>query len=258
MNKIYSFLFLLGLTSIPLLAQPTYSVNPPVFTAEDEITLTVNVANTSLANYGGNVWIWSWIAQGCSASCDAPTNINPASSPGADAALMTRDSDNPNVYSITLVLQDFFGKAPAEIQKFGLKLKSQDWGDGKQTDSDIVISVQPLVFTASVNRVFPSKVGRNDVVSLYLHQPEASSPALKYQVGSFSVEVKAYDAEGAQVGSTIIKDAVNKGSGVHVLRIVPTHNFGVSTMTKVTYQFISKVNSDVKSDVFEAAFLDLN
>jgi hypothetical protein len=257
MKKIYIFIFLFTVGSLSALAQPTYSVNPPVFTAEDEITITVNVTNTSLKDYTGDVWMWAWISLGCSSGCDAPTNINPASAAISDA-LMTRDPNNANIYSITLVPQDFYNKAPAEIQRMGFKLKSIDWADGKQTDSDALLNVQPLVFTPSVNRVFPSKVTKNDVVSLYLDQNEATEPELKYQVGEFSVEVKAYDVNGDQVGSTITMDALSQGSGVHSARLIPTYNFGASAITKITYQFISKEDGDVKSSVFEAAFLDLN
>jgi hypothetical protein len=255
MKKVFSILLLVSVCYISSIAQPVVSINPAVFTAEDEITITVDVTNTGLKDYSGDVWLWSWIDQGCSANCDAPTNVNPAT-PAQAAAQAMRDPNNANIYTLTFVPEVFYNKSPSEIKRIGLILKGQDWSNG-QTSPNAYADVQPLIFVPSVNRTFPSKVSKRDVVSLYLHQPEASDPALKYQTGSFSIEVKAYDG-AVQVGSTITVDATNEGDGVHAGRIIPINDFGVNTITKITYQFISNEDSDVKSGVFEAAFLDLN
>jgi hypothetical protein len=250
--KSYIFIALIFLGFGAAVAQPTYVVSPPAFTAEDEITISVNVSETSLAGYTGDVWMWAWIAEGCSSGCDAPSNVNPASA-GAAAALMTRDEVNPDIYRITLVPSEFYKKAPSELKKMGFKLKSIDWADGKQTDSDVILSIDPLIFTPKVNRIFPTKVTKDDVVTLYLDQSVAASPALKYHLGDFLVTISAFDANGAQVGSVEDLTVVNAGNGLHYVRILPTYTFGISEIESIRYRFSSAVG-DVNSDEFSFVF----
>ncbi|QSE96240.1 DUF4961 domain-containing protein [Fulvivirga lutea] len=146
--------------------------NPAVFTAEDEVTFTIDASlssNESLVGFNGDVWAWVFISSGCTANCDAPSNINPAGGPETDPAKMTRDPDNPDVYSITFVPTEFFGKSPGEIQQIGFVLKSVDWGDGIQTQ-DFTVDVTPIEFVPNENRSFPSKFTQEDIVTIYFDQ----------------------------------------------------------------------------------------
>ena len=235
------------------LAQPTYTVSPPTFTAEDNITITVDVSNTTLKDYSGKVWMWAWIAEGCSSSCDAPTNVNPANDENAKDAEMTRDPENANKYSISLVPSDFYGKAPSEIKKMGFKLKSADWGDGKQSDSDVVLNVEPLIFVPKINRIFPTKVTKDDVVTLYLDQTQALNLDLKYAITDFTVTVTAYDDEDALLGTLEDVDVVNAGNGLHYLRIIPTFNFESANVNSIKYRFTGKT-VEIQSDEFSLVF----
>lgn len=253
---IYILLFIVGSAELAL-AQPTYSTDPDSFTAEDEVTLTVDVTGTSLEGYTGDVWIWSWIAEGCSSGCDAPTNIDPAGGDDTEDAKMTRSETNPNVYSITFVPVDFFGKSPSELKKIGFKLKSESWGDGKQSDNDVVIEIEPLTFVPTIDRKFPTKATANDVITLYLDQMLAEDLDLKYELADFEVSITAYNSDGVQVGDTVTKDAVNEGEGVHYTRILPQFTFNVDNIASIRYRFISKDNSEVQSDEFSYEFLDL-
>ncbi len=239
------------------LAQPTYTASPSPFTAEDEVTLTIDVTGTSLAGYTGDVWVWAWISKGCSAACDAPTNIDPAGAANTDDAKMTRDESNADVYSITFVPTAFFGKSPAQLQQFGFKLKSESWGDGKQSDNDILIDIEPLIFVPKINRNFPTKVTENDVVSLYLDQSFAENLDLKYDLSDFTLEVIAYDTDGVQVGTTLLLDAKNEGDGIHSGSVLPTFSFVTNgtSIAKIAYKFISKNNSAIESDTYEVTFI---
>jgi hypothetical protein len=235
--------------SLACLAQPTYTTNPQSFTAEDEVTISVNVTGTSLAGYTGDVWMWAWIAEGCASGCDAPTNINPAGNDQTKDAKMIRDANNPNLYSLTLVPSAFYKKAPSEIKKIGLKLKSASWNDGKQSDSDILISVEPLVFTPKINRVFPTKATKDDAITLYLDQKLSTDLSLKYQLSDFTISIKAYNENNVQVGLTKEYDAINSGDGLHYSRIIPSYTFGVASINAIKYQFKSKAGN-VQSEEF--------
>lgn len=242
-------LFLTGV--VAAYAQPKATVAPPSFTAEDEITITVDVTGTSLAGYTGDVWMWAWISEGCPANCDAPTNVNPAGGASTEKAKMTHVS--ANVYSITIVPSAFYAKPPSEIKKIGLKLKSADWGDGKQSDTDVLINVEPLVFTPKVNRIFPTKVTKDDVVTLYLDQTVATVPALKYELSNFKVTIRAYNEANAEIGKIENAATVNAGNGLHYIRIMPSFNFSSSEVRSIKYRF-SSAGSSVQSDEFSLVF----
>lgn len=256
MKRIYYIILSCCLASAGIYAQ-SVTTSPTSFTALDEVTLTVNVKGTSLQGYTGDVWIWSWIAAGCTSACDAPTNVDPANA-SIDAAKMRRSESDPDIYSITFIPVDFFGKPPAQIVRIGLKLKSASWGDGRQSDNDLVVNVDPLTFTPGLVRVFPSKVRADDVVSMYLDQRYASAPAVRYHTGAWSVQVGAYDDSGNQVGTTLTLDATSENEDTHYVRVLPSFQFvhGVAGLKELRYRFVSKDDSSVQTDEFTVNFLD--
>jgi hypothetical protein len=233
-------------------SQPTYTVSPPSFTAEDEVTITVDVTKTTLKDYTGDVWMWAWISDGCPTGCDAPTNVDPAGAAQNDA-LMTRVA--PNVYSISIVPSVFYNKPPSQIKRIGFKLKTISWGDGKQSDSDVLITVEPLIFTPRINRVFPTKVTKNDFVTLYLDQSVATNLDLKYSTDDFSISIKAYNGT-TEVGSLDNVNTVNESPGLHYLRILPTFTLEAQDITSIKYRFTSKSDPDLKTDEFELVFFE--
>ncbi len=122
------------------------TTNPAVPSPTQPVTITINVEGTSLDNYAWNnttapVWAWMWVSQGCSGGCDAPTNVNPATSPAQDAAKATRISVNPDIYQITITPTTFFNKPASELKQIGIKLKTVNWSDNKQTDNDRLITL---------------------------------------------------------------------------------------------------------------------
>lgn len=136
-----------------ILAQ-VVTTNPAFPVANQPVTITVDVTGTSLDklawdNTTNPVWIWTWIKKTGSPDADAPTNINPATSPAQDAAKCTRISTNPDKYQITFTPTTFFNKTAADIPRIGLKLKTRNWTDNKQTDVDKFID-----FTSGFNATF--------------------------------------------------------------------------------------------------------
>ncbi|ELR73775.1 hypothetical protein C900_01385 [Fulvivirga imtechensis AK7] len=251
MKKLIYIIFLLGI-GLESFAQ-SFSSDPASFTAEDAVTLTFDVTGTSLAGKS-DIYLWSWIAEGCSSSCDAPTNINPASSATADAK-MTQSESNPNVFTITIIPVDFFDKSPSEMKKIGVLAKGTDWSEGQT--ADYLLDIEPLTFVPTVDRKFPTKATANDVITLYLDQTLAENLDLKYELADFEVSITAFDSDGGQVGDTVTKDAVNEGDGIHYTRILPQFTFNADNIVSIKYRFISKDNNEVQSDEFSYEFLDL-
>ncbi|MFN8334626.1 MAG: alpha-amylase family glycosyl hydrolase [Cyclobacteriaceae bacterium] len=177
--------FLLLIFFLPFVGfTQTVTVSPAVPNPSQPVTITVDVTGTSLQGFAWNnttnpVWIWAWLEKGA-ADVNAPTNVNPATSPGQDAAKCTRISVSPDVYQITFTPTVFFGKPAAEITKIGLKLKSRDWNDNKQTDNDRFFD---LALNFSVTFSQPSQssflVNQNDNISITANTNAASTIAFK-------------------------------------------------------------------------------
>ncbi|MCG8388957.1 MAG: hypothetical protein MJA30_25615, partial [Cytophagales bacterium] len=123
------------LSLIPGVAMSQNATTDPAFpVANQPLTLTVNATGTSLENYTGDVWMWAWLPD-LNPDFNAPTNVNPATS-AQDAAKATRSGSDPNVYSITFTPTTFFNRSAEDITRIGFKLKSVDWSDGRQTDTN--------------------------------------------------------------------------------------------------------------------------
>src|SRR5882672_12433412 len=105
-RRIMRTFLLVVLTSLGFLCRgQVVTTNPAIPDPTQPVTITVDVTGTSLAGYPWDnttkpVWIWAWLEKGAS-DVNAPTNVNPATSPGQDAAKCTRISTNPDKYQIT-------------------------------------------------------------------------------------------------------------------------------------------------------------
>ncbi|MEM9857827.1 MAG: alpha-amylase family glycosyl hydrolase [Bacteroidota bacterium] len=166
-NTILSFLFSLVVYNVSL--GQTVSTDPRFPTADSPFTMTVDVTGTSLEGFTGDVWIWTWAANEDNTykGPDAPTNVNPAT-PAQSAALVTRSSTDPNIYTFTMTAADFIGVAASEIPRIGFKLKSQDWNDNIQSDTDLFIDMSESAFNVAFQT--PTApflfVQTNDVISI--------------------------------------------------------------------------------------------
>ncbi len=141
----------------------------------------MDVTGTSLANFDWDatsnpVWIWAWIAEGCSSSCDAPTNVDPATD-AQSAAKATRISTNK--YLIKLTPTTFFNKPASAIKKMGLKLKSHAWSDNKQTDNDKFIDfAEGLQLSITSPSTFPVFKNAGEQLVITANASEASALAI--------------------------------------------------------------------------------
>lgn len=192
MNKTFAIFFLLISTCIA--TAQTVTTDPAFPQADQPVTITVDVSGTSLDNFAWNnssnpVWIWTWIAEGCTSNCDAPTNVNPAT-PEQDAAKVTRISTDPDKYQITFTPTTFFNKPASEIKKIGLKLKTRDWADNKQTDNDRFITfsseyqvalTQPSVFPVFKNSgeqlTISANASASSTIKIFINGNEVTSAA---------------------------------------------------------------------------------
>jgi glycosidase len=217
--------------SAQIISAQIVSTSPIFPKADQPLTITVDVSGTTLDHYAWNnstspVWIWAWIEEGCASNCDAPTNVNPATSPAQDGAKVQRISTNPDKYQITFTPTVFFNKPASELKTIGIKLKTKDWNDNKQTDANKYIQ-----FTTSFNITFTSPT---------------QSPVFKNQGDQISIT--ANSSEAADLSLTIAGNEVATASNSTVLN----YTYDV-TESSGTYEvvFAADNGSEVKDTTFQ-------
>ncbi len=122
------------------------SIDPAIFSANTQITVTYDVTGNTLASLT-NAWIWVWIP---GKNMDAKYNVNPASSDItlSDNAKFTKVvADGKTTFSITFAPKDFFDGDISQESQLGMLLKGNDWANGQTTDYIATIS-QEDAFTA--------------------------------------------------------------------------------------------------------------
>ncbi len=162
------------LTSFSSFAQ-TATVSPSSFTAEDQITITVDLNGTSWGNPGQDVYIWGFVP-GC---CGSPLNDQGGFGWGNSNPLAKFTPIGGKKFTYTLTPTTYMNKTAAQIgSTFGFLAKTQN---GSNQTQDFTFPVDPLTFTPSVFRVFPSKFTQDDVVTFYLDKNllEANKAVLK-------------------------------------------------------------------------------
>ncbi|WP_315819635.1 hypothetical protein [Paraflavitalea speifideaquila] len=184
-----------------------FTVNPLVFTAEDEITITVDVTGTNVAG-ATDVYIWTWANEEPGVAA-VNSIVNTAWTNSPDAARFTPVAGSPNKFTFKLKGTLIFNLTPGQLKHFQFLVKTKD--GGKQSNNTNTIKFDPLVFTPSMMRIFPARVGQNDVISLYFHQDLATS-INEQRMTPVSATVEVFDNTGASAGQPLTL-SLNNTSG---------------------------------------------
>lgn len=205
----------------------TVTFDPVEFTAEDQVTMTIDMTGTNLdkSKYSGSIYTWFFIMEGCSSGCDAPSNENPAGDLAEPARLIPTGTEN--VYTLTFVATALFNKTPGEILKIGFLFKGKDWSDGQT--SDMSVDVVPLEFVPVPLRTFPANFEQTDVVTFYFdqtHKDVNSTMAALTEVYMYTdvtltddtfIQLVSWD----DVGNTPSQMFTSEGDGIFTLTMVP-------------------------------------
>lgn len=213
------------ITVFTLASAQIVTTNPVIPRADQPVTITVNVTGTSLSGYNWNnitapVWVWAWIQEGCPSGCDAPTNVNPATS-GQDVAKATRVNISPDIYTITFTPTTFFNKPASQLKTIGIKLKTRDWADNKQTDVDKFITFSDefaLTLTQPTQSNFLTNTGSSIPITANTNQPatitvKANGNVVANSSGNVTVFNYSHSANEASGSVTIMVEA-NNGSEI--------------------------------------------
>jgi hypothetical protein len=230
MKKIFRLLSILTLVAFaPTYAQVTFS--PAVFTAEDEVTLTVDVTGTPMAGQSeAYLWIFSNVSGG---GKDGFTNTSWTNSPAN--AKMTAAGTNKWSYKFTGTTM--FGQTPGELKDFGFLVKSKD--GSRQTPDYKPFAFDPLVFTPSKLRVFPSKVGVDDVVTVNFDK-SLGTTVEEQRMEPTSATITMLDNTGAVVGTPLTRTLRKLDTNIWAASFIGSASFTPAagrTLAKFRYRF---------------------
>ena len=191
MKKIQQLLFMLFAICAfqHAIGQATAVITPGSFTAEDQITIRINVTGTSLSGVSP-VYIWNWSNLG---------GLNTNGDWGNSNENRKMTNVGPNLWEYTFTPSDFYVVNPSELKWLGFLAKAKNGNNG-QTQDFAPNAVEPLIFTATVNRVFPARISVDDVTSIFIDQNLAMD-LIQQRMTPVSVEVKLFSVSG-QVGTT--------------------------------------------------------
>lgn len=193
MKKLLYFIFLLGASLAVKAQNPSFS--PSSFTAEDEVTITIDATGTGMA---GATEAYIWIFSNPDIGGGADGVVNGSWTNSSAAAKMTSAGGNKWTFKFTGTTM--FGQSPAQLKSFGFLLKKKD--GSAQTPDYKPYFFDPLVFTPSMLRVFPSKVGADDVVTVNFDRTYAVTTN-EQRMTPVSATISVYDETGAQVGTSL-------------------------------------------------------
>lgn len=220
MKKSFFSIFILVLSFMSVQAQnPVFS--PTSFTAEDRITLTFDVTGTGMAG-ATEAFIWLWSNAG-----DSPLNTSWTNSP--ETARMT--AAGPNKWSFTFTATTLWGLPPAALTRFNFLVKKKD-GSAQSPDQGPFF-FDPLVFVPTMLRVFPAKVGSDDVVTVNFDKAYGVSVD-EQRMTPVSATITMLDDLGNTVGSPLTINATKSGETIWSASYIPSVSFTPATGRKLS------------------------
>lgn len=210
---------------------------PSTYTAEDQVTLTIDVTGTGMA---GATEAYIWIFSNpdlISPPAPGPNNgiVNGDWTNSSAAAKMT--AAGTNKWSFTFIGTTLFGRPPAELTSYGFLVKKKD--GSAQTPDYKSYFFDPLVFTPTMLRVFPAKVGSDDVVTVNFDRTYGGT-ANEQRMTPTSATIMMFDETGAQVGSALTINSRSTGATIWSATFIPSISFTPGaghTLNKFRYKF---------------------
>jgi hypothetical protein len=211
----------------------TYYTEPATFTAEDEVTLYVDVTGCPTLAALNTLYLWIFVPNG-----PGPDGVggNGDFCNGSNTELAMTKVDG-NLWSFTFTPTELFNASPARIGTqigFIPKAFAACQGNGDQTN-DLFLSVESLVFIPSALRAFPDKFTQDDVVTFWF---DANHPDVNSTLKSLT-EVYMYTDADTQdggflqpaswddVGTTPSQKFINRGNGLFTLTMIPSQFYGL-------------------------------
>lgn len=248
---------LLSLGTLCAFSQVTFS--PASFTAEDEVTITLDVTGTPLAGMD-NIYIWIFSNDGVGGGKDGLVNGQWTNS--SETAKFTKIATNK--FTFKFVGTTLFGQSPAELINFGFLAKTKD--GSRQTPDYKPYKFDPLIFVPNQFRVFPSKLDQTDMATVYFHQDLATDQSLQ-RLYDVKVTVTFYDAGGNEFAKRTALVVKKESDKLYSYSFIPDKLITLPAGTKLSkfsYQFTGNLrdanggNVATNGPVVEVAYLTFN
>jgi len=237
--KKYSLSLLLFFCATVLFAQKV-TFQPASFTAEDKVTVTIDVTGTPMDGKEP-AYLWSWCQKNGSFTANSKTN---------GSAWQNSSEDNKftkiakNVWSISFKPTEFYGVQPSELDEIGIIAKTKD---GSAQTSNAYGKIDPLVYTPAVFKIFPANFTENDIVTIIYNQnleKNADAKTVKEVYVYTACNIKRADGSSAEwqyqkadwgdVGNTNALKFVSQGNGIYTLTLSPRQFYAVKATEKIT------------------------
>jgi hypothetical protein len=257
-KAIYLLTIMLAFCGLETAAQVTFS--PAIFTAEDQVTLTVDVTGTPMAGLS-EAYIWSFSNPTAGSGPQVDGIVNGTWGNSGAGAKMT--AAGTNKWSFTFTGTTLFNLAPGQLKEFGFLVKAKD--GSKQTPDYKPFKFDPLVFTPTEFRIFPSKVGQDDAVTINFDQ-SLSGGIDEQRLSPSTVTIVVYNQNNVPFGNPISLPVRSTGAKQWAATFIPTHSYALPPGTKLTkfrYKFngtvpnASGVPTAFSTAEMEVQFLDL-
>lgn len=237
-------LSLVLLSSRLLMAQcefTNFTISPATFTAEDEITITFDFTGTAVAGET-DLYIWTWVNKDAAGfpGKDGITNTEWGNSPAI--AHLTPVAGAPNKFTYKFTGTTMYNLTPGELKHFQFLAKTKN--GSKQSCDSKKNAYDPLVFVPTMLRIFPTRVGQDDVVSLYFHQDLATTVD-EQRMEPVSVTVEVFDNTNAAAGQPLTLPVKNAGAKLWKAFFIPTRSYTPGAGKKFT-RFTYKFNGTVR------------
>jgi hypothetical protein len=252
MKQLLYFLFFV-LSGLGAFAQPSFS--PSSFTAEDEVTITVDVTGTGMAGVT-DAYIWIFSNPDLGGGADGVTNGSWTNS--SDGAKMTPAGTNK--FTFKFIGTTLFGQTPAQLKSFGFLLKKKD--GSAQTADYKPFFFDPLIFVPTMARIFPSKVDKDDVITLNFDNRYATGTN-DQRMTPKTVTITMYDDLNATVGSALTLNLRSTEATIWSASFIPEASFTAAAgrkLGKFKYRFngtlldVNGAPSTVSTADFEVVF----
>ncbi|MCG8311277.1 MAG: alpha-amylase family glycosyl hydrolase [Cytophagales bacterium] len=208
------------------------TIEPAIFSANTEITITYDVTGSVLANLH-NAWIWVWIPN---KDIDAKYNINPAGDDPTlteNAKFSKSTSGDRTTFSITFIPLDFFGTDIGEEKQLGVLLKGNDWNDGQTTDYVVDLAreneFRVILTRPEFNPVFVDANGKISIEAISSENADYTLSINGHQVDSktggkeYSYSHRVTETGGKVDGSlTVINVRTDQDTTINIGYIIRT------------------------------------
>ncbi|QEC41655.1 hypothetical protein [Pseudobacter ginsenosidimutans] len=214
----------------------TVQFQPKTYTAEDQITFTIDVSTVASLAGKTDLYIWLWANDNAPGytKVDGVTNGGVWGSSKPEAKMTNKGN---NIFEFKFLPTSMFGFEPGKLLHWQFLVKNQD-GTAQSGNSPNYV-FEPIVFIPVPFRVFPNKLSPSDVATVYFHQDLATSVA-EQRMTPKTVVVSLYDEGGTQIGTAKTWNLKAEGNQVWSYSFIPNIAWTIpagKTASKFTFRF---------------------